>query len=79
VTATRLSIKSGYLIKRNEQGTWHTKYICTVPHVFMYYYDTETSDFPRGVIDLELYTYASIDDGNILTLATHDEEKLKLK
>jgi hypothetical protein len=54
-TTANLSVKSGFLMKRNEQGVWQKRYLCIVPHMFLYYYDTENSDQPRGVIDLELY------------------------
>jgi hypothetical protein len=78
MTMASLAIKSGFMMKRNEQGVWHKKFICSVPHTFLYYFDSETSESPRGVIDLELYTNISVED-NVLKLGTNavDEEKLR--
>lgn len=64
------------MMKRNEQGVWHRKFICTVPHTFLYYFDSDTAESPRGVIDLELYSHITC-DANMLTLSTADEEKLR--
>ncbi len=75
-TTASLAIKSGFMMKRNEQGVWHKKFICTVPHTFLYYFDSETAESPRGVIDLELYSNITCDD-NILKLSPSDEEKLR--
>ena len=58
-------------MKKNEQGLWQRRYICTVPHTFLYYYESETSENPRGVIDMELFTDISIDN-ETLTLGTND-------
>jgi hypothetical protein len=62
--------------KRNEQGVWHKKYICTVPHVFLYYFDSDTSESPRGIIDLELYSNLTI-DGNVLKISSGNDETLR--
>lgn len=71
-----LAIRSGFMMKRNEQGVYHRKFLCVVPHSFLYYFDSETSESPRGVIDLELYTTVTRDD-NTLKMATNDEDKLR--
>ncbi len=63
-------------MKRNEQGVWHKKFLCSVPHVFLYYFDSDTADSPRGVIDMELYSNISFED-NILKLSSGDEELLR--
>lgn len=42
----------------------------------MYYYDTDTSDAPRGVIDLELYDHLS-KENNILKLSNTHEDLLR--
>eukprot|EP00980_Cylindrotheca_fusiformis_P005619 scaffold1184_cov132-Cylindrotheca_fusiformis.AAC.40 len=34
-----LSVKSGWLLKRNEQHVWQPRYCCVVPHTFLYYFD----------------------------------------
>lgn len=34
-----LSVKSGWLFKRNEQHMWQARYCCVVPHTFLYYFD----------------------------------------
>ena len=77
MTATALSSKSGYLLKRNEQGQWQRRYICTVPHLFLYYFDSETSESPRGVIDLELYDNITRPIRKLLTMAATTDEKIR--
>ena len=57
----RLGIKSGYMTKRNEQAVWQRRYCVLVPHTFLYYFDTEDAEAPRGTIDLEYYTDISAD------------------
>lgn len=67
-------------MKRNEQGMWQKRYLCTVPHIFLYYFDSDTAEAPRGIIDLELYTSLSVEesmDSNILKLSSHNEEKCR--
>ena len=59
-----------------EQGQWQKRYICTVPHLFLYYFDSDSADSPRGVIDLELYTNITRHK-NTLKAATTDEEKMR--
>jgi hypothetical protein len=34
-----LASKSGYLLKRNEQHVWQSRWCCVVPHHFLYYFD----------------------------------------
>ena len=75
-TTTALAVKSGYLMKRNEQGQMQRRYICTVPHLFLYYFDSDSSETPRGVIDLELFNNISR-HRNTLKVATNDEEKMR--
>jgi hypothetical protein len=61
-------------MKRNEQGIWQKRFICTVPHMFLYYYDIDSSDVPRGVIDLHYYNKMIIEghDNNILKISAED-------
>jgi hypothetical protein len=72
-----MSVKSGFLLKRNEQGTWQRRYLCIVPHMFLYYFDHDMSESPRGVIDLELYTNVMRDEGGILRLTTGEDGPLR--
>ncbi|CAM9483394.1 unnamed protein product [Discosporangium mesarthrocarpum] len=58
---TQLAVKSGWMVKRNEQQTWQSRYCCIVPHTFLYYFESNDSETPRGVIDLEHYTDISED------------------
>jgi hypothetical protein len=66
-----LSVKRGFALKRNEQGGWQKRFLCSVPHQFLYYYDIENSDSPRGVIDLHYFNRITIEgsDNNILKLS----------
>ena len=59
-TTSYLCVKSGELQKRNEQGGWHKVHACLVPHWFLYYFENEHAENPRGIIDLHLYTKTSI-------------------
>eukprot|EP00566_Odontella_aurita_P006501 CAMPEP_0113557544 /NCGR_PEP_ID=MMETSP0015_2-20120614/17851_1 /TAXON_ID=2838 /ORGANISM="Odontella" /LENGTH=600 /DNA_ID=CAMNT_0000458983 /DNA_START=880 /DNA_END=2678 /DNA_ORIENTATION=+ /assembly_acc=CAM_ASM_000160 len=38
---TMLSVKSGWLVKRNEQHVWQRRWCCVVPHTFLYYFEAE--------------------------------------
>jgi hypothetical protein len=38
-----LATKSGWLLKRNEQHVWQSRYCCVVPHTFLYYFDAHPS------------------------------------
>lgn len=38
-----LSLKSGWLWKRNEQHVWQARWCCVVPHTFLYYFDAHAS------------------------------------
>jgi hypothetical protein len=60
VTTRHLSVKNGELQKRNEQGGWHRVQACLVPHWYLYYFENEFSESPRGVIDLQLYSKTNI-------------------
>jgi hypothetical protein len=42
-----LATKSGWLLKRNEQHVWQSRYCCVVPHTFLYYFDA-ASPGPNG-------------------------------
>jgi len=56
-TVTKLlSSKHGYLTKRNESSTYTRRYCCIVPHTFLYYFESPSSESPTGIIDLECYT-----------------------
>ena len=61
-------------MKRNEQGVWNKKMMAIVPHMFMYYFDNDTADFPRGVIDLHYYTDFEVENGNILIISAPGTE-----
>ncbi|OEU18933.1 hypothetical protein FRACYDRAFT_260614 [Fragilariopsis cylindrus CCMP1102] len=39
-----LSVKSGWLFKRNEQHVWQARYCCVVPHTFLYYFDSHPTN-----------------------------------
>jgi len=39
-----LSVKSGWLFKRNEQHIWQARYCCVVPHTFLYYFDSHPTN-----------------------------------
>lgn len=69
-TTMALALKNSSLMKRNEQGVWQKRQICILNHMFLYYYENENSDLPKGVIDLHLYQDLSIEgnDMNILKL-----------
>ena len=62
-TLQNLATKSGWLLKRNEQHVWQSRWCCVVPKTFLYYFDghpkqsplTDQS-LPTGIIDLECYT-----------------------
>jgi hypothetical protein len=59
LTTRYLSVKSGELYKKNEQGAWHKIQAMIVPHWYLYYYRMENDEYgdtPKGVIDLHLYT-----------------------
>jgi hypothetical protein len=49
------------MAKRNEQAAWQRRYCALVPHTFLYYYDSEIAESPRGVIDIECYTDVKAD------------------
>lgn len=67
---SHMAVKSGFLMKKNEQGNWQKRFVCTVPHLFLYYYDMEKSETPRGIIDLYYYTKMCQvgSEGNVLKL-----------
>ncbi|ETW01059.1 hypothetical protein H310_06688 [Aphanomyces invadans] len=53
-----LGTKCGYLRKEadNEKGLWSKYFFVVKPSTFLYYYNTEKDEYPRGVIDLEYMT-----------------------
>jgi len=60
------------------QGMWEKRFICTVPHLFLYYFQSDSSDAPRGIIDLELFSNISRDGSNLMTIApTQEHEALR--
>lgn len=63
-------------MKRNEQGAWQKRFLCVVPHMFLYYFDNENAEAPRGVIDLELFHHVGREE-NILKLSTSDEDRFR--
>lgn len=38
---TLLSVRSGWLVKRNEQHVWQRRWCCVVPHMMLYYFEAE--------------------------------------
>lgn len=77
ITTSGLATRSGYLMKRNEQGQFHRRFVCTVPHMFLYYYDNEMGDSPRGIIDLELYTKVEIEpDNETIKISCQEDDTL---
>jgi myosin heavy subunit len=66
-TTKRLGVRSAHMLKRNEQGMWQGRFVCMVPHMFLYYYGDEEYDVPRGIIDLEYYTTLTV-DGDVVSL-----------
>ena len=68
----RLGIISGFLTKRNEQHSWQRRFCALVPQSFLYYFEDDESDAPRGIIDLEYYTDISAQPNNVVKLATGD-------
>eukprot|EP01033_Poteriospumella_lacustris_P001517 gene1517-1094_t len=71
-TTSNLSIKSGFLMKKNEQGSFQRRFVCIVPHMFLYYFENEMADSPRGIIDLELLDNITREH-DVLKLSTADE------
>ena len=61
-------------MKRDKQGHWKDRYVCFVPHTFLYYYDSEDTMTPRGIIDMELYTNITR-EGTVLKIASPLAEK----
>jgi hypothetical protein len=49
---------------------WQKRYCCLVPHMFLYYYDADTAESPRGIIDLEYFTDVDIQNENVLKIST---------
>ena len=78
ITVASRATKSGYLKKLNEQGQFHRRFVCTVPHMFLYYFENEMADSPRGIIDLELYTKIEIEpDNETIKLSTQEDVGLR--
>ena len=71
-TTAKLAIRSGHMSKRNEQGSWSKRFVCMVPHMFLYYFDNDQSESPRGVVDLEYFTNFNVNDENILTVSASE-------
>ena len=69
----RFAVKSGYLQKKNEHGVFQKRFLCSVPHTFLYYYESDTADSPRGVIDLELYTQIALEGSDYSILKVSPE------
>jgi len=57
-TTSNLAVRSGALMKKNEQGVWHAVEASLVPHWFLYYYDKDKEDCPKGIIDSSTLTPA---------------------
>lgn len=41
---TKLSVRRGWMLKKNEQGAWQRRYCCLVPHTFLYYFESKDSE-----------------------------------
>ena len=65
------------LLKRDERGAWQRRYCALVPQTLLFYYDDETSDDARGIIDLEYYGDVQIVRGRTLRLATASDVPLR--
>ena len=76
-TTAEYSIQCNHMMKRNEQGVWQKRFVCIVPHLFLYYFDSDQSDSPRGVIDLEYFTNCHADGENVLTLSADEGVPLR--
>ena len=76
-TTLKYTIKSGKLMKRNEQGAWQPRHMCLVPHTFLYYFDEVDNNVPRGIIDLEYYTHMKIEENDMLTLIPPEDTNLR--
>lgn len=59
-------------MKKNEQGSFQRRFVCIVPHMFLYYFENEMADTPRGIIDLELLDNITREH-DVLKLSTADE------
>jgi hypothetical protein len=69
-TTEGLSIMSGHYQKRNDQGIWHKRHLCIVPHSFLYYFEEDKeTEVPHGVVDLEYYTEVTVEEDCILKLS----------
>lgn len=78
ISVASIASKTGYLMKRNEQGQFHRRFVCTVPHMFLYYFDNEMADTPRGIIDLDLFTKIEIEpDNETVKLSTQEDVGLR--
>ena len=58
------------MLKLEEGGVWRKRFICTVPHTYLYYFESHSSENPRGVIDLDFLIDISREDNNVLKLST---------
>jgi hypothetical protein len=47
--------------------------------MFMYYFDVDKSDAPRGIIDLQYYRTMNVEgtDGTVLKLAADEDTELR--
>lgn len=61
-------------MKKNESGSFQRRFVCLVPHLFLYYFDNEMSEAPRGIIDLELLNNISSEPNNVIKLSTGDDD-----
>ena len=75
--ATRLGVRAGVLTKRNEQQVWQRRYCALVPQLLLYYYDHESSESARGIIDLEYYTEVEVVAKNTIRLSTPPDIPLR--
>ena len=51
--------------------------VCLVPHLFIYYFDNEQSESPRGIIDLEYFTNCVSNDEQIMTISPSEGVALR--
>jgi hypothetical protein len=81
----KIATKSGWLLKRNAQHVWQSRWCCVVPHLFLYEFEghpklappTDQSA-PAGILDLECYTTVlrNADHNNDLVLELTGDESI---
>ena len=76
-TMKMLASRSGFMTKKNEQGKLQDRFVALVPHTFLYYYDNDQSNDPKGIIDLENYENITVEetvDGSMIKIASESPQ-----